>query len=114
MTHRYASVPWKGASAIPGVDRQSNGSVLRARSEQRKEPDVLLVERLLRPRVPAQRPAVGSVRRHGYKVVAMDPPLELLLRGIVALVIMGVVILGARIRFRADRERGAPTDIGLD
>jgi hypothetical protein len=44
----------------------------------------------------------------------MDPPLELLLRGIVALVIMGVVILGARIRFRADRERGAPTDIGLD
>jgi len=44
----------------------------------------------------------------------MDPALELLLRGSVALVIMGVLIVAARIRFRANRERGAPTDIGLD
>lgn len=39
---------------------------------------------------------------------------ELLLRGIAALLGMGALIAIARVRFRSERDRGAPTDIGLD
>lgn len=43
----------------------------------------------------------------------MDP-IELLLRGMAALLVMGVLIAVARVRFRAERDSGTTTDIGLD
>lgn len=43
----------------------------------------------------------------------MDP-LELLTRGVTALLAMIVLVAAARFRFRQKEHRGAPTDIGLD
>ncbi len=43
----------------------------------------------------------------------MDP-LELLLRGVAAFIVVGLLVAAVRIRFRSERERAAPTDIGLD
>ena len=43
----------------------------------------------------------------------MDP-VELLIRGLVALAAMAVLVVAARARFRSGRDDGSPSDIGLD
>lgn len=59
------------------------------------------------------RPSTAYVTVAPGRAALMDP-LDLLIRGVVALAVMGLLMAAARLRFRGEHDRGAPTDIGLD